>query len=226
MSGDSLVFHYSGHGAQQRNFISDEVDGYDETLCPLDYELQKMILDGEINAVIVRSLPKGATLHAIIDACHSGTLLDLPLLCRMTDNGQYVWENDSSGSGAYKSTSGGLAVSFSGCGDNQTSADTSVCIQALSGNTMTGAMTYSFIQAAQGAPGLTYGCLLNANAIRQANSGVRLNGPITSFLRKVLFTGLFRISHTISIYKLAFMISKMNLSYHLLRCLTITGGHS
>ncbi|KAF6140576.1 hypothetical protein GIB67_013869 [Kingdonia uniflora] len=187
-SGDLLVFHYSGHGAQQRNFNGDEVDGYDETLCPLDYKSQGVILDDEINATIVRPLPKGTTLHAIIDACHSGTILDLPLLCRMTYNGQYVWENHSPRSGAYNGTSGGLAVSLSGCDDNQTSADTS----ALSGNTMTGAMTYSFIQAAQSAPGLTYGCLINAmrNAIRQANTGVRINGPITSFLRKVLFTGL------------------------------------
>ncbi|CAN6300096.1 unnamed protein product, partial [Urochloa humidicola] len=36
--GDSLVFHYSGHGSQQRNYSGDEVDGFDETLCPLDFE--------------------------------------------------------------------------------------------------------------------------------------------------------------------------------------------
>lgn len=82
-AGDSLVFHYSGHGSQQRNYNGDEVDGYDETLCPLDYETQGMIVDDEINATIVRPLPSGVKLHAIIDACHSGTVLDLPFLCRM-----------------------------------------------------------------------------------------------------------------------------------------------
>ncbi|THU45532.1 hypothetical protein C4D60_Mb02t18920 [Musa balbisiana] len=81
--GDSLVFHYSGHGSQQRSYHSDEVDGYDETLCPLDFESQGMIVDDEINATIVRPLPHGVKLHAIIDACHSGTVLDLPFLCRM-----------------------------------------------------------------------------------------------------------------------------------------------
>lgn len=81
--GDSLVFHYSGHGSQQRNYSGDEVDGYDETLCPTDFETQGMIVDDEINATIVRPLPRGAKLHAIIDACHSGTVLDLPFLCRM-----------------------------------------------------------------------------------------------------------------------------------------------
>lgn len=82
--GDSLVFHYSGHGAQQRSYSGDEVDGMDETLCPLDFETQGMIVDDEINAALVRPLPHGAKLHALIDACHSGTALDLPFLCRMS----------------------------------------------------------------------------------------------------------------------------------------------
>lgn len=60
------------------------MDGYDETLCPLDFETQGMIVDDEINATIVRPLPYGVKLHAIIDACHSGTVLDLPFLCRMS----------------------------------------------------------------------------------------------------------------------------------------------
>ena len=81
--GDSLVFHYSGHGSQQKNYTGDEVDGYDETLCPSDFESQGMIVDDEINATIVRPLPQGVKLHAIVDACHSGTVLDLPFLCRM-----------------------------------------------------------------------------------------------------------------------------------------------
>ena len=81
--GDSLVFHYSGHGAQQRNYNGDEVDGFDETLCPLDFETQGMIVDDEINTALVRPLPHGVKLHALIDACHSGTALDLPYLCRM-----------------------------------------------------------------------------------------------------------------------------------------------
>lgn len=82
-SGDSLVFHFSGHGSQQRNYTGDEIDGFDETLCPLDFETQGMIVDDEINATMVKSIPHGVKLHAIIDACHSGTMLDLSFLCRM-----------------------------------------------------------------------------------------------------------------------------------------------
>lgn len=83
-AGDSLVFHYSGHGGQKKDENGDEVDGFDETILPLDYEQEGIILDDEINETIVRPLPCGAKLHAIIDACHSGTVLDLPFLCRMT----------------------------------------------------------------------------------------------------------------------------------------------
>ncbi|KAJ7290834.1 hypothetical protein O6H91_Y297600 [Diphasiastrum complanatum] len=81
--GDSLVFHFSGHGSQQRSYGGDEVDGYDETICPLDFETQGMLVDNEINITIVRPLPPGVRLHAIIDSCHSGTVLDLPFLCKV-----------------------------------------------------------------------------------------------------------------------------------------------
>ena len=40
--------------------------------------------------------------------------------------GQYVWEDHRPRNGVYKGTSGGEAFCFSGCDDNQTSADTSV----------------------------------------------------------------------------------------------------
>ncbi|KAI3445739.1 hypothetical protein Pfo_002404 [Paulownia fortunei] len=182
-SGDSLVFHYSGHGSQQPDFNGDEVDGYDEMLWPVDHQSEGKILDDEINATIVRPLPRGAKLHAIIDACHSGTSLDLPFVCRMSRNGYYMWEDHGRQSAIYKGTSGGLAVSFSACDDHQVSWDTT----ALSGDTPTGVMTYSFIQAAQNEPGLTYGRLLNVmrQTIRDTKTGFLSNGPVTSLLKKV-----------------------------------------
>jgi hypothetical protein len=184
--GDSLVFHYSGHGSQQRNNTGDEVDGFDETLLPLDFETQGMIVDDEINARIVRPLPRGVRLHAIIDACHSGTVLDLPFLCRLNRSGQYVWEDHRPRSGTWKGTSGGEAISFSGCDDNQTSADTS----ALSRITSTGAMTYCFIQAIEKGAGTTYGSLLNSmrNTIRETGAGTG-GGPVTSLITMLLTGG-------------------------------------
>ena len=83
-AGDSLVFHYAGHGTQVRDSDGDEVDGWDEALVPVDHEREGNIVDDELNAIIVRLLPRGATLHAITDACCSGTLLDLPNVCRIS----------------------------------------------------------------------------------------------------------------------------------------------
>nr|AXQ06489.1 metacaspase [Vriesea carinata] len=185
--GDSLVFHYSGHGSQQRCYNSDEADGFDETLCPLDFETQGMIVDDEINTAIVRPLPRGVRLHAIIDACHSGTMLDLPFLCRMNRSGQYVWEDHRPPSGVWKGTSGGEAISFSGCDDDQTSADTS----ALSKITSTGAMTFCFIQAIERNHGTTYGSMLNAmrSAIRNTGNDVMSGGAVSSLLTMLLTGG-------------------------------------
>ncbi|XP_057977164.1 metacaspase-3-like isoform X1 [Malania oleifera] len=182
-SGDSLVFHFSGHGFQRRNYNGDETDGYDEMICPVDYETEGPILDDEINATIVRPLCHGAKLHAIIDSCHSGTILDLPFVCRIDRKGCYSWE-DQSHTVAYKGTSGGLALSFSACDDHQTSVDTA----ALSGNLVTGVMTYSFIKAAQNEPGQTYGRLQIAmhNAIREPKTGLQLNGPIAYLVKGLL----------------------------------------
>ncbi|KAK1313421.1 Metacaspase-1 [Acorus calamus] len=187
-AGDSLVFHFSGHGSQRRDVMGDEIDGYDETLCPLDYESEGMLVDDEINNTIVRPLTTGVMLHAFIDACHSGTILDLPYVCRMNRAGFCQWEDHRRPEFARKGTSGGLAISFSGCDDNQTSVDT----KALSGYTTTGAMTFSFIQAAESEAGATYGRLLSnmRSVIRDTDTGPGIKGPIASLLKKVFRSGL------------------------------------
>jgi hypothetical protein len=77
---DSLFFHYSGHGSQKQDEDSDEVDGYDETIVPVDAKSAGQIVDDEMNAILVRQLPNGARLTAIFDSCHSATALDLPYI--------------------------------------------------------------------------------------------------------------------------------------------------
>lgn len=158
--GDSLVFHYSGHGSQQEEVCKgEEVDGCDETLVPLDFETEGMIVDNEINETLVRPLPPGTRLHAIIDACHSGTVLDLPYVYVFKPRlGKCVWEDHRPRNGAWKGTSGGEVISFSGCADDQTSADTKGLSKILS----TGAMTFSFINAIEKEGEKTYGALLSS----------------------------------------------------------------
>ncbi|KFK33148.1 hypothetical protein AALP_AA6G337100 [Arabis alpina] len=173
-SGDSLLFYFAGHGSRQNNYNGDEVDGYDERLCPLDFKTEGEILDDEINATIVRPLPHGAKLHSIIDACRSGTVMDLPYLCRMNKDGQYVWENHQPKSGVWKGTAGGEVIAISGCDDDQLSDDT----QALSMVTATGAMTFCFIQAIErsGAQGITYGSIMNSMRTTIRNTRIKLGG--------------------------------------------------
>lgn len=55
----------------------------DETLCPTDHNTCGYIADDQLNELLVRPLPAGATLHCCIDACHSGTVMDL---CFRTKN--------------------------------------------------------------------------------------------------------------------------------------------
>jgi hypothetical protein len=78
-SGDSLFFHFSGHGATVADKDGDEADGLDNTICPVDFKKNGQIIDDEMNVLMVRNLPQGVRLTAIYDCCHSGSALDLPL---------------------------------------------------------------------------------------------------------------------------------------------------
>lgn len=77
------MFYFVGHGQRQLDSNGDEADGFDEALLPVDHATEGALVDDEINETIVRPLPHGAKLHAIVDASHSGTVLDLPHICRM-----------------------------------------------------------------------------------------------------------------------------------------------
>ncbi len=84
-AGDSLVFHYSGHGTQVRDIHGDELaDDLDEIICPYDLDWDNPFTDDDL-ANICAGVPKGALLTVILDCCHSGTGLrdflrpDLPI---------------------------------------------------------------------------------------------------------------------------------------------------
>ncbi|KAK3151796.1 hypothetical protein QOZ80_3AG0250650 [Eleusine coracana subsp. coracana] len=182
-SGDSLVFHFSGHGTQEPDLNGDEVDGYNEALCPLDVERSGKILDDEINDIMVRPLGRGVKLHAIIDTCHSGTMLDLPYLCRQSSAmGYWQWENHCNPGMGPKRPCGGLAISISSCRDDQRCAETTGERGSL------GVMTESFIKAVDAEPGTTYGRLLSAMRVRicDGHGNRRLRGPLKSFVRRVM----------------------------------------
>jgi len=87
--GDTLIFHYSGHGSQVPDLEGDEEDGYDETICPIDFINRRTIIvngirrtvdseitDDEIHGII-SNIPKNVNFLMLSDSCHSGTIGDL-----------------------------------------------------------------------------------------------------------------------------------------------------
>jgi hypothetical protein len=73
-AGDSVVFHYSGHGSQVRDMEGDELaDGLDEIICPWDFDWDGKYIKDDDFASIFAALTKGTSLEVILDSCHSGT---------------------------------------------------------------------------------------------------------------------------------------------------------
>ncbi|SJL06202.1 uncharacterized protein ARMOST_09538 [Armillaria ostoyae] len=72
--GEYFFFHYSGHGTQMVNTDGSEEDGMDECLIAMDGE---MIKDDELREHLIDSLPATCYMTAVLDACHSASLLDL-----------------------------------------------------------------------------------------------------------------------------------------------------
>lgn len=79
--GDTLVFYFSGHGAQAPDISGDEGGGYDELLLPADATgwkgdigmVENALLDDELQAWAQPLLSRGIKLVGLIDACHSDT---------------------------------------------------------------------------------------------------------------------------------------------------------
>jgi len=132
----TLYFHYSGHGGSVRDVSGDEVDGRDETLCPLDYATCGQIVDDEIRALLT-FLRSEQSLTAVIDACHSQTSCDLRWNLYERFGGRklaLVADN-------HYSDTRGQVVMVSGCLDPQTSAD------AYIAGEYQGALTNSFLES-------------------------------------------------------------------------------
>ncbi|XP_021684099.2 metacaspase-1 isoform X2 [Hevea brasiliensis] len=168
--GDSLVFFFSGHGSRQRDFNFDERDGFDETICPVDFLKEGIILDNYINSTIAQPLPPGVILHAIVDSCYSGTILDLVHVY----NREKQWEDNSPPNGTRKHTNGGFAISISACEDNQMAADTGVFTE----KERNGALTYILVEIVKKRPGATYGDLLDM--IHETIDAVNNSGSLFS----------------------------------------------
>lgn len=164
--GDELVFQYSGHGSQCADRTSEEPDGKNECICPLDCQEgpwpDYVILDNEIYTTFYENLPSGVKCICIFDCCHSGTVADLQCTRAISfepeDQSRWLQPNEeeqaelqskgeekaeASRQVAERGSSDGSKTlwTFSGCQDNQTSAD------ATLDGLRQGAFTWAFIKA-------------------------------------------------------------------------------
>jgi metacaspase-1 len=91
--GDTLVFHYSGHGSQVRDMEGDELaDSQDEIICPYDFNWDSGFIKDDDFAAVFSEMKKGVHLEVILDSCHSGTgtremIMDRRSLARIPSGG-------------------------------------------------------------------------------------------------------------------------------------------
>ncbi len=126
---NTMYFQYSGHGVQQYDRSGDETDRMDEALYSVDGTI---ITDDQINERI-KQVPEGTTLILVIDACHSGTMVDLPYQLK-GDNIVKINNNKVDAD----------IICISGCRDNQVSMD------VKEGNMAYGAMSNALQQVLKG----------------------------------------------------------------------------
>ncbi len=71
-----LYVHFSGHAVQVPDYSSDEVDGFDECLLAEDFEAGGLLKDDWLRVWLQSTNPATRVVFTI-DACHSGSALDL-----------------------------------------------------------------------------------------------------------------------------------------------------
>jgi len=180
--GDSLVFHYSGHGSQVPDRNGDETtDRLDEILCPHDLDWEHPLTDDDLAAACAH-VPQGALLTVILDCCHSGTgLRDFA-----PDRRRFLPHPESPHPATHGprrparrfgvSVTKTNAVLIAACRDDQTSAD------AWIDGGYHGAHTYHLCQALRNGPrDLTCRALVSAAGTALSRAGFdqvpQLEGP-------------------------------------------------
>jgi metacaspase-1 len=149
-NNDTLFFSWSGHGSQidDKNgdeMLNNDTKGKDDVLCPCDYENNGFIIDDELR-LCLEKLPSKAKFRAIVDACHSGSMFDLPFIVK---NNEFI---------KIEKVLNCDCLSISGCRDSQTSCD------AYIDNRYTGALTHILIKILNNVDKVytTWGALLSA----------------------------------------------------------------
>lgn len=169
--GDTLVLHYSGHGTQVKDSDGDELDHLDDALVPQDFMKNGLMTDDSILLDFVKKVPKGVTLYVFLDCCHSGSLFDLKWNFKyssprknLTDTLKWgdeyiVWREN-------KNVLQGTVMMYSGCYDEQTSADAFIASKSQ------GAFTFCLLDILA----KSNGELKNCDLLKEVNANLYLQG--------------------------------------------------
>ncbi|MBI4596648.1 MAG: caspase family protein [Candidatus Tectomicrobia bacterium] len=181
-AGDYLLFHYSGHGSQVVDRDGDELkDRMDEIICPHDMDWDGNFITDDDLGSLFKNLPKGVNTEVLLDSCHSGTgtremlaIKGLPaelsfkpkflpppvdIACRVDDEDMEVGR-------LLKGNNPMNQVLFSGCRDNQTSAD------AYINGSYNGAFTYYLAKHLRD----TQGNIKRSELIKRVRASLKFNG--------------------------------------------------
>jgi hypothetical protein len=127
--------HYSGHGSQIYDINCDETDYNDEVIVPSDFTTFGVITDDMIFSIIKQS--RCPTI-LVFDSCNSGTVCDLAWNFNAVSATQVsVFKTNNS------AVTNQNIFCFSGCRDEQTSAD----IYNISSAQSCGALSTAFIES-------------------------------------------------------------------------------
>ena len=116
--GDVIYIHYSGHGTFVEDRNADEVDGYDEAL----YLIDGPLIDDDLNNCL-RGTPEGVNVVLLLDSCYSGSATRAPGKSRFMPPAFEMVPHLRIKRKFYDYMSW---VVFSGCAENQTSADAEI----------------------------------------------------------------------------------------------------
>lgn len=157
--------HFSGHGTSVLDRSGDEADGRDEAICPVDYAEAGVITD-DLLTRILRLFHPATKVVCVFDCCHSGSVGDLAYNFSPGVHDHAFGEARGS-----RQECPAEVVLFSGCRDDQTSAD---AFNVAGEYRHSGAMSSCFLDAVK-----------RARSLRRNSGGVTL-GPFLRDLRGLL----------------------------------------
>jgi len=182
-SGDTMFFHYAGHGNQNKSRSGDG-ERVNECLMPLDYHSGGMITDEELHQHLISQVPEGARLISLVDCCNSGNGMDLPYCAEARGHSKGDVKSGRKKKGNKENTfrsSPGTTICFSSIleGDNFGG-------QSYGGQT-SGKLTHAFLEVMQRNPsGVSYDDLIyQMREVAGSSRGGYQQTPSVSFNNQV-----------------------------------------